>query len=249
MIKLISLNIEGDNHIDKDRFIPFLKKESPDVLCLQEVFEQDLPRIEKEIRMKTVCFYPMAGKKSWLSSEHRGYLGVAILSNHEVSLSEGRYYVGSKDEIPEFKKADDPTQHPNTINLVLTRADISVEDTMYTICTTHFCWTPEGSVTKYQLDQLDDLFFALKDIPEFVLCGDFNAPRGKETWNRIASKYTDNIPRECQTSIDQDLHRAPGLMYVVDGLFTTKEYSAQNVRLIDGVSDHMAVVGIIKKHG
>jgi hypothetical protein len=36
-------------------------------------------------------------------------------------------------------------------------------------------------------------------------------------------------------------------MFMVDGLFTTKEYQATDVHLVDGLSDHMAIVGTITK--
>lgn len=39
-MKLISLNIEGHKHIDRQ--LPFFEIEAPDVLCLQEVFEPDV---------------------------------------------------------------------------------------------------------------------------------------------------------------------------------------------------------------
>lgn len=35
---------------------------------------------------------------------------------------------------------------------------------------------------------------------------------------------------------------------MVDGLFTTSDYKASNVRLVDGVSDHMAIVADIYKN-
>jgi hypothetical protein len=35
---------------------------------------------------------------------------------------------------------------------------------------------------------------------------------------------------------------------MVDGLFTTPAYEAQDVKLVDGVSDHMAVVAPITKN-
>ena len=43
-MKLISLNIEGDKHLD-DKILPFFDKEKPDVLCLQEVFAKDIQKI------------------------------------------------------------------------------------------------------------------------------------------------------------------------------------------------------------
>jgi hypothetical protein len=74
-----------------------------------------------------------------------------------------------------------------------------------------------------------------------------NAPRGKESFSRLAKKYKDNIPPEYKTSIDQNLHKVKGIQFMVDGLFTTPSYKASDVKLVDGVSDHMAVVAEITK--
>jgi endonuclease/exonuclease/phosphatase family metal-dependent hydrolase len=93
---------------------------------------------------------------------------------------------------------------------------------------------------------------------EFVLTGDFNAPRMHkgnpgEIFSAIASRYTDNIPVHYETSIDASLHRngkTRPLDFVdkmVDGLFTTPVYTAHDVGLHFGVSDHAAVSAIISK--
>ena len=68
-----------------------------------------------------------------------------------------------------------------------------------------------------------------------------------EAFDRIARKYKDNIPKKYKTSLDQNLHRVKGLQYMVDGLFTTPGYKASNVKLVDGVSDHVAIVADIEK--
>src|SRR3989344_53549 len=57
----------------------------------------------------------------------------------------------------------------------------------------------------------------------------------------------DNIPAEYKTSIDQNLHRVKGIQFMVDSLFTTPTYKASNVKLVDGGSDHMAIVSDIIK--
>ncbi len=59
--------------------------------------------------------------------------------------------------------------------------------------------------------------------------------------------YTDNIPSCYTTSIDPHLHRAGALDLLVDVLFTTPKYRASDVRLVSGLSDHMAVAGNIEK--
>jgi hypothetical protein len=94
------------------------------------------------------------------------------------------------------------------------------------------------------LGRLLDIFANLKD---FVFSADLNAPRGLLVFDTIAKKYKDNIPKEYDTSIDQNLHRVKGLKLMVDGLFSTSTYKASNVKLVDGLSDHMAIVAEIAK--
>ena len=87
---------------------------------------------------------------------------------------------------------------------------------------------------------------SLLNLSDVVFCGDFNAPRGRETWLIIASKLKDNIPQDITTTIDGHLHRAGDLQIVVDGLFTSKNYKASDVRVISGISDHCAIVANIE---
>lgn len=86
----------------------------------------------------------------------------------------------------------------------------------------------------------------LSEIPEFILCGDFNAPRGGIIFDTIASKYKDNIPSEINTTIDKNLHKAGDLKLVVDGLFTTPSYQITSIKIIDSLSDHCAILANIR---
>ena len=76
-----------------------------------------------------------------------------------------------------------------------------------------------------------------------MFCGDFNAPRGGEVFDQLASHYSDCVPPEITTTIDQELHRAKGLQYVVDSIFSTDQYRLEDVRVQSGVSDHCALIG------
>ena len=106
--------------------------------------------------------------------------------------------------------------------------------------------TKDGEVTQFQLEA-DALFVKqAKTLGEFVFCGDTNAPRGKEAFDLIAKEFKDNIPTKYTSSLDPLLHRVKGLNYMIDCLFTTSGYIATDVKLKDGVSDHMAVVAEIK---
>lgn len=70
-IKLVSWNVNGIRAVmNKDLFIPFVKEENPDILCLQETkamkgqAEIDLPEYEE----------------IWNSAERKGYSGTAIFT-------------------------------------------------------------------------------------------------------------------------------------------------------------------------
>jgi len=242
-MKLISINIESNLH--HDTVLPFLKQEQPDVVCLQEFLEEDLELYREELSLNGVHQvwsywnnqknYPqLLGKRQ----------GVAIFSKNIVA-SGSIFYVGQPENIS--KPFDEYLSRPDfQKNKTLIWADIQGADgKIYKCVTTQFPVTEKGESSPYQLEVLDSFLEKIKDLGEFVLCGDFNAPRGNETFRRLAEKYKDNIPLEYKTSIDQNLHKVKGIQLMVDGLFTTPTYKASKVRLQDGISDHLAVIAEI----
>ncbi|HRH24621.1 MAG TPA: endonuclease/exonuclease/phosphatase family protein [Candidatus Paceibacterota bacterium] len=239
-LSLISINVEFDKHYDT--VLPFLEKEAADVVCVQELFERDIARFE------AVCGPLVAFAPDALHHEDASeILGSALFSRLPATNVTEHYYVGSRETV----RQDDGKSDVGTHSLVA--ADIGSEG--YRIATTHFMWTRDGQSTPEQLRTLDTLFGVLDSLNAFVLAGDFNAPRGNETFTRLASRYTDNIPRSYETSIDVEKHktrdipeaRARVSKYMVDGLFTTPEYTAKDVRLEFGLSDHAAIIATIEK--
>ena len=122
-------------------------------------------------------------------------------------------------------------------------AKIEVNSEYYFITNTHLAVTANGEAANYQIKQAENLLSLLGSFSDMIVCGDLNAPRGGEVFNLFKNVYQDNIPAEYETSLDQSLHRVKGLKFVVDHILSTKNYSFTNVVLVDGVSDHMAVVG------
>lgn len=251
-MKLISVNIEANKHTET--VMNFLKKENADVVCVQELLEEDFDLYKKELAFEGI-FQPfdyccrhinlkitydipldLKGKKH----------GVAIFAKNIVK-SGSIFYEGQKENI--IKPFDEYTSNEKfQKNKTLIWAEVKDNDgTIFKFVTTQLPVTHEGEVTPYQLEVINSMLSHLKNLGEFVFCGDINAPRGEESFALIAEKYKDNIPLEYKTSIDQNLHRTKGLQYMVDGLFTTPLYKASNVRLQDGISDHMAVIADIEK--
>jgi exonuclease III len=244
-MKLISVNIENNKHTET--VLDLLAKEHPDVVCMQELLEEQFDFYKEYLGFEGV-FQAVNYIKSPINTHVLGKkYGVAIFAKRILD-SGSVFYEGSQDNIAKpFDEylLDESFQN----NSALVWVDIEGDDHQIFKCiTTHLPVTKEGKVTPYQLQVIDALIKNLDYIGQFVLCGDMNAPRGTESFGRLARKYQDNIPQEYQTSIDQNLHRVKGIQLMVDGLFTTPDYRALQVKLVDGVSDHMAIVAQIKKN-
>lgn len=241
-IKLLQCNIEGSKHLE--RLVPFLKAQSAEVVCLQEAFEVDVNLLSQELGM-SAYFVPLldAQAPNSFTCDPKGLWGLAILTNLPVMAKQHQYYVGSSNVIPPIDE-----QNHNCLNRAVAWVDVVKQGVTYRMATTHFTWSPAGSFIQLQAENLVALTHILQtDLKEFVLCGDFNAPRGGEVYHRLTSWLTDYIPPHITTSIDKKWHRAGDLQLMVDYVFATGNYQASQVTLHDNVSDHMAVTALISK--
>lgn len=238
-IRVVSINIERFRHLDT--VTAFLKENPADVVTLQEVMERDLPLLESVLDMKSF-YVPLCNYDK--PDEPKGVEGQAVFAKDFVETSKA-YYAGEWDPLTRF--TEDKLESIVRIAKALSWVQIERGGQLFCVATTHFTWSERGEVTDLQRKDMQALLGLLKGIPEFVLTGDFNAPRGRETWDTLAAKYKDNIPLKYTSSIDPLLHRASPLPYVVDGVFTTPGYAASNVELHTGISDHCAITATISK--
>jgi endonuclease/exonuclease/phosphatase family metal-dependent hydrolase len=251
-MKLISCNIEGHTHL-AERVMPFLLREQPDVVCLQEVFKVDVPKIERELGM-VAHYQPMADvdQVSIHQAHALGEWGVVVLTRLENPTFGASYYVKKGDQLPIFFANNDP----NSMHRVLIWVTAEHEGQQYTVVTTHFTWSPKGAYIKEQAEASQAMFAELAKLPPHVVCGDFNSPRnnpgitelagwqvlpGENIFQQLAKKYTDSIPASEMTSIDGSLQ------LMVDGMFAQPEYQVTNCKLVAGVSDHKAVVAEVTR--
>ena len=242
-MKLISLNIEGSNHLD--RIFPFIQRENPDILCLQETNEPILSDLKK-LGYKTT-FAPLFIR----TIKGKGLeMGVIIASKHPFT-SETFYYYRPSAIILQFN-ADNKR---GSIAQPLVFASITVESEKFNVATTHFTWAPDGDVASdEQIKDMRVLRAKLASYPTHILCGDFNIPRRyNKLYSKLREGYIDEIPAKYKSSLDKELHilnKAPEKAhllekYMVDYIFTQSPYHAKNVRLEFGLSDHAAVIANI----
>lgn len=243
-LKLITLNVEHGHHLSE--LFAFIQREQPDVLCVQEVFAQDVSLIEQKTGY-IGYFSPTLNvlDNHGYSNDPRGIWGQMILvlptlvGDSLRQMCKEYYYVGSKDNLPLFET-------PESLNHVLQVLTVEKAGRIFVIGNTHFTWSAEGQPTNLQRDHLRRLFAVLAKYPEIIICGDFNAPRGGEIYQSLAQRFCDCIPSEVTTTIDSKFHySAKKLEYVVDYIFTTKNYVVESVNVECGVSDHCGVIGVV----
>lgn len=248
-MKIASINIERSNHLA--RVESFLKYHQPDVLCLQELCQRDIPLFENllggRLHYAPMCLHA--------AEEELEPIGVAIVARTPLENIAEHYYVGSRSPVPaiEFvivqgtQGVPQKTARPGSINSVLLAATVQG----FRIATTHLNVTPQGQSTPEQrADAAHMLAFARAEAERaggLLLCGDFNAPRGRATFGLIAESFLDGVPAHYTTSIDGTLHRAGPLPYMVDGLFHTPSYALENAALHGGVSDHMGLTATLRR--
>jgi endonuclease/exonuclease/phosphatase family metal-dependent hydrolase len=240
-MRLVSANIEGDLHLDK--VLPFLSRQDADVICLQEVFRDDLATLADA--MHTTQFLPMCLKpnRHGLWSEW----GLAIASRPEV-LETSQFYYHRPDpgmvRFEESAKRQTVAQGALALRLAVDAAEL-------TVIATHFTWTPDGAPDDTQTTDMDALLHQLSRFAPHLLCGDFNIPRKQNRlYQNLAARYTDHIPQHVASSIYVPLHYArhkPGVAeklasFMVDYVFSTPgSCKITNVELHGGISDHMAI--------
>lgn len=237
-LKLGCLNVEKYKHLE-NRVVPALRKVDLDVICLQEVPKDKVGYLESALGVTslflgtTIRSDPDTGKEL--------IFGLAIL----VRIR--RAFVAECDTHIFHEAA--PDDLPLPADRALLHAVVEKDGVRYHIGNTHFTWTPDGEVSDQQWVDLNALLGVIDDHvgEKLILCGDFNAPRGKAIWEMLARRYRDNIPPSAITSLDQTLHRAAPINYVVDGMFTSRHYAASEVMLTDNVSDHMLITGKITR--
>lgn len=237
---MVQLNVERSKHLE--RILPFLQEVQPDVVCMQELMERDVPIFEKALGATSV-FAPMGihGDDGNLDT-----MGVGMFSRLPFTSTSMHQYAGYKGPLLYHDTTSDQSRY-DTTGYFLAVGEVEKDGARFKFGTTHFVWAPGGGANGLQRESLTNLLDDLAEQGEIVFCGDLNAPRAGEIFSKISEKYTDNVPVEYTSSIDGTLHKAGPLPYMVDGLFSTPAYVVSDVEMVSGVSDHCALVASVSR--
>ncbi|MEO8638010.1 MAG: endonuclease/exonuclease/phosphatase family protein [Candidatus Taylorbacteria bacterium] len=236
-IKLLQLNIESDKHLE--RIVPFVKENSFDVLCMQEVPESALQIIAEAANAE----YAFAGMTLRTKKNVRSKEGIAIFSRFPIKNKTIMRYAGNDEPAVEFDRRSAESKHA-TQSYSLLACELEKDSKLFRIATTHFTWTPDGMPDSHQRKDMKELLKAISNFDELLLAGDFNAPRGGEIFGMLTEQLKDNVPARFSSSLDKKLHRGGAqLELMVDGIFSSPGYEVHDVEMFCGLSDHCALVG------
>ncbi len=238
-IRLASINIERSKHL---RLVEkFLRWYEPDVLCLQELCQRDIPFFEDlighELHYVPMCYHP--------AEEDPEPVGVGLIAWGAMQDVTVDYYHGQPHPLRHIRFITEADGYIRADNDSISNMLLCATYQGFRIGTTHLNVTRQGQAEPWQMESAAKLVKLAQAQTEraggLLLCGDFNAPRGRATFDILAKAFTDGIPPGYTTSIDGSIHKAGQLPYMVDGLFHTPSYRLDQPRLHTGVSDHCAL--------
>ncbi len=237
-VKLITLNVEKDTHLERQK--EFFAREDADILCLHELFYGDYQRLTANDGVEGV-FAPMCHTERADGSDD--VLGSAIITSLPLADTTAHVYRNDASPLATYVWRETPQ---SVLKRTLLTASLEMPGGAdLRLATTHFTWSANAAVTPEQSLDVSRVLGLLEKEERVVFCGDMNAPRGGEIFGKLAASYKDCVPSSHTTSLDADLHYAGDLQLMVDGLFTSPHYEARDVRLIGGVSDHLAIIATL----
>lgn len=249
-LRLVSINIEGDKHWDT--VLPFLQELNPDVVCIMEVYEEELSKLSQ---FPFQSFMPCTKRpfRRDESGEPRVF-GSAIVSKYPIASHHTNYYSKVGSELPIFINGSSKDKYESYWYGYIA-AEVTKDTQTFKVITTHFVWTHDGMPDDYQRAGLQEMKRLLADEGEHVLCGDFNIPRDMNDLSvELVQGYVNAVSLSEATSLDAQFHRVAKTPewsrvqhFVVDYMLTTPHYQATSEPLVFGISDHAAIVTTITR--
>lgn len=263
IFKILHLNVETSKHVKN--VLKLLRSENPDIVCLQEAIDSDVKSIASELDYQ-VAFAPRFLIKN---NENEQQEGSAILSKYPIlKIKNYKYNDKLLVDVPVYS-TDEPISKKNVrpqnrflFNYNLLTVSIkNSEGVIITIATTHFPVVDHSTpgLLDHELDSIKDIDeFEHADIyldrlisdirllkDPLIFTADLNNARGEYVYNAIAQELIDIVPKSIQSTIDPELHRRPGLKLVVDTIMTSFNVSVKEFKIIEGISDHKALISLI----
>ncbi len=248
-IKYLTLNILHGGKFLKS-IVSFVKKEDPDIITFQEVYDTDAETDKKYLRsrelLKEKLGYPYlnyAPNFIHLTSGLEAGFGNMILSKFEITDSEVNFYMGS--EQLKYKGSLKSSLVPKNLQHVA----LNIKGKILNVFNNHGIWGRDGKDNKARLNMSKVIVSKVKNEKLVILSGDFNVNEGTKSIENI-EKYLSNIFKgERVTSFN--MRRKPKKSgyggAVVDFIFVSPDIKVLEHSQPDvDISDHFPLVAVLE---
>lgn len=254
-LKVININI-WIGGILWEELLEFLKRENPDILLTQEIYNGDtrfqkkqfksFSELQKELGFEYAAFAPTFEEDSdELSNDGkllRVIQGNAVFSKFPLEEVATIFYdvpFGGRDPYDATQYHITPRNLQHVTTLIGTKK--------LHILNTQGIWGEHGGDTPRRLEMAEKILSEVGENAPLVLAGDFNVHEKTQTVDALREKLVSVFYGEMQSSFNirrKDLVKSPGYASsVVDMFFVTKDIAvvAKEVSEVD-VSDHKPLI-------
>lgn len=246
-VKIITLNLLYGG-LFFDNILSFFKKENPDILLLQEVYNgqgSSLPRNYRSIEVLTLqlpeFFYHFAPELLDHREEGIFEIGNAIFSRFPIIEDKTIFYdIPYDNQYVEAEKDGDFSKDPCNLQYV----KIDHNGVFLNVFNTHGVWGFKGRDNERRFHMSDILVENIQNDENVILGGDFNTNPDTKSMQRL-EKYLTNVFKGDLKSTFNMKHKT-NLGYataVVDMIYIDKKMKILDKRCPDvNVSDHFPLV-------
>lgn len=228
-----------------DTILSFIKKENPDILALQEVYDGHDPNWERKFRSMDVLRkelnYPYEHfAPAFLERTEFGKVeqGNAVLSKFSILDSEVVFY-----DKPYAEREDIPAYYETTPRN-LQRVSIDVDGRTLNVFNTQGVWGTDGNDNERRLNMASIMVDAIKPYDNVILAGDFNVQETTKTIGMI-EEHLENLFKGDHRETSFNMQHKTNLGYataVVDMIFASPSLTTMNHKQhTENVSDHLTL--------
>lgn len=248
-IKFLTLNIEHGGKL-MDNILEFLKRENPDILFLQEVYNGHDESLKPQFRTVDYLNDKLSGMFVYSNFKAHSYdpdvnaeMGNAIFSKFEITESD-RYFFDVEYATVHFQGEHDPISVPRIMQYVKVKEN-DMELNLYNI---HGVWGHDGDDSPRRDKMGDVIIEKIGDRKNVILAGDTNQNSDTQLVKRIEREL--NLKSVFGTSLVSTFNMAhkalPGYATsAVDMIFVSPEFEVTEKYMpLDDVSDHRPLVAV-----
>ena len=252
-IKILTLNI-WNGGILLDFVIYFLKKEAPEIVILQEVYNGQDPKLEKRFRTvevfkKELSFPYYNFSPAFMDTRRVGDIeeGNAIFSKFPIKNFDGIFFDIPYSRFDAEKHKDNASFYPRCMQHCV----LDLDSCNINLFNVHGIWGFDGKDNKRRLEMSKIIVNEIKHKENAILAGDFNVMPNTRTIENI-DRYLKNVFKGELTTTFNMKHKT-NIGYataVVDMIFVSK-----TMRVLDhyvsnvDVSDHLSLVCVLEIDG